>query len=255
MLTTYIYDGSFEGFLSAVFTYFERRPKQVQIVQEKRYQPDAFAGVLTVTSDENQAERVWRGLKKKMSSQGLSTIYSCYLSELPCFEHILLNCIIRIFEDKRRVEADFSCTFMLQLSQIARKVGREKHRFEAFVRFEKQANGLFYAGIEPDFNVLPLIAPHFTRRYADQPWLIFDIRRSYGIHYDLQSVQEVHIAESKNRGNSSAKISYDDKEAQYQLLWQDYFRHVNIPQRKNMKLHRQHVPLRYVKNMAEIVNI
>ena len=42
--------------------------------------------------------------------------------------------------------------------------------------------------VQPDFNVLPLIEKHFRERYADQRWLIYDVRRKYGLYYDLQTV-------------------------------------------------------------------
>ncbi len=44
---------------------------------------------------------------------------------------------------------------------------------------------------------------------------------------------------------------YDEKEALYQILWQQYFSSVNISARKNMKLHIRHMPRRYWKNLIE----
>jgi hypothetical protein len=35
----------------------------------------------------------------------------------------------------------------------------------------------FLSLVRPDFNVLPLIQPHFKRRYQDQRWLIYDEQR------------------------------------------------------------------------------
>ncbi|MFN8364013.1 MAG: DUF4130 domain-containing protein [Cloacibacterium normanense] len=59
----------------------------------------------------------------------------------------------------------------------------------AFVRFELLQDEVYFAKIEPDFNVLPLIRKHFKERYADQKWMIFDLKRHYGIFYDLKEVQ------------------------------------------------------------------
>ncbi len=62
---------------------------------------------------------------------------------------------------------------------------------EAFVRFQLIKDGLYYATVQPDYNVLPLILKHFKDRYADQRWLIYDTLRKYGILYDLeQGVQK-----------------------------------------------------------------
>ncbi|RYE25413.1 MAG: DUF4130 domain-containing protein, partial [Sphingobacteriales bacterium] len=37
----------------------------------------------------------------------------------------------------------------------------------------------------------------------------------------------------------------------YQLLWKSYFNNSNIKERKNMKLHIQHIPRRYWKYLTE----
>lgn len=77
---------------------------------------------------------------------------------------------------------------VLKAAQTVKKVGREKHRMEAFVRFRLTRGGIYFAAIEPDFNVLPLINSHFKSRYADQKWIIYDLKRNFGIAYDLRVV-------------------------------------------------------------------
>ncbi|MES2689093.1 MAG: DUF4130 domain-containing protein, partial [Bacteroidota bacterium] len=46
-------------------------------------------------------------------------------------------------------------------------------------------------------------------------------------------------------------ISVDEHEEWYRQLWAGYFKHTNIPSRKNIKLHLQHVPKRYWKYLPE----
>ena len=123
---------------------------------------------------------------------------------------------------------------------------------EAFIRFQQNADGIFYCGIDPDFNVLPLIATHFRNRYADQQWIIYDLKRNYGLFYDLSKVEEIKIdfnQRQKTTGIANAIVS--EKEGLYALLWKDYFKSTNIQARKNTKLHVQHVPKRYWKYLTE----
>ena len=111
---------------------------------------------------------------------------------------------------------------------------------------------MYYAIVQPDYNVLPLILSHFKNRYADQRWLIYDAMRKYGIYYDLQQVTEVQIDFSTDMQNKTALAAiYDEKENLYQTLWQQYFSSVNIKARKNTKLHIQHMPKRYWKYLIE----
>ena len=154
--------------------------------------------------------------------------------------------------NKNSVENDYSHPDVLLVQQTYKKVHREKHRMEAFVRFQCTKDKLYYSIIQPDFNVLPLIKNHFEKRYADQRWLIYDSQRKYGLYYDLEKVEEVFINFGADLNNTaSLKEIFDEKEEIYQTLWKQYFQSVNIKARKNMKLHIQHMPKRYWKYLVE----
>ena len=124
---------------------------------------------------------------------------------------------------------------------------------EAFIRFQHTADGIFYCGIDPDFNVLPLIINHFKNRYADQQWIIYDIKRNYGLFYDLEKVEEIKLdfTDQNTKASLSTPSVLSEKEGLYAVLWKDYFKSANIPARKNTKLHVQHVPKRYWKYLTE----
>lgn len=250
-MQTFIYDGSWTGFLSAVFEAFDLRCEGVNIVRSNRFMPDVFAEPVVVVTDDVKAKRVWTGLGNKISAQALRKLYACYLSEKTDIENTLFQFIRLVFKSAQSPEKAYGHPCVLEVSQVDKMVHREKHRMEAFIRFQLTSDELYYAAIEPDFNVLPLILHHFKRRYADQRWLIYDIKRSYGIYYDLDTVEEVTLS-SKDSSNSSPGTSlFHEDEALYQNLWKDYFKHVNIKERKNDKLHLQHVPKRYWKHLTE----
>ncbi len=253
-MTWLLYDGTFAGLLSSVFAVYERKLSIVRICTYSSFQPDAFATTISIDSDTTKAARVWKGLQKKLSSKGLKWIYYTYLSQLPDMENAMMSFIRLVFAAGGNVENDYGNPVVLSLSDITRKVGREKHRMEAFVRFRQTKENLYYAAVEPDFNVLPIITPHFKNRYADQHWLIYDVKRRYGIQHNCNDhkVNEVTISwnEGVKPGNESSEV-FTPEEGWYQKLWQDYFKSTGIPHRKNMRLHVQHVPRRYWKYFTE----
>lgn len=246
----FVFDGSFEGLLTAVFEWFERKPGSVNLVMANRHQPDAFSESLTITNDRSKADRVWKGLQQKLDKAWQRQIYCCYLSELPEAFSAIFNFCSYVFKNMGG-EQDYGHPAVLMVAQLARKVEREKHRMEAFIRFEQAADGLFYCGIDPDFNVIPLVAGHFTKRYADQRWLIYDIKRNYGLYYDLHQPEEIYLENGLQALNQKEKIAVDEKEKLYANLWKDYFKSTNIESRKNTKLHVKHVPKRYWKYLTE----
>ena len=194
---------------------------------------------------------VWNGVRAK-SYNAISAIYFAYLSETEGIEFVLFNYIKKLMAAKNGKQGDFSDETIRYISQLARKVGREKHRMEAFVRFQLTKDGIYFANIEPDFNVLPLISKHFRNRYADQQWLIYDVKRRYGIFYNLEGVEIVSLNLEEVHYNRTRKNRiFTDNEYEYQDLWNNYFKSTHIKSRINRKLHTQHVPKRYWKYLSE----
>lgn len=246
------YDGSFEGLLSAFFEVYEYKFDQPFICKEGNTSASLFGKIHQSIFNEDKSRRVYEKLKEKLPSKSFSKLYIVYLSEIKDIENVLFRFVQYVLANKNSVENDYSNADVLLMQQTDKKVHREKHRMEAFVRFQCTKDQLYYAIIQPDYNVLPLIKKHFEKRYADQRWLIYDSQRKYGLYYDLEKVEEVFINFEADLNNAATlKEIFDEKEELYQTLWQQYFQSVNIKARKNMKLHIQHMPKRYWKYLVE----
>ena len=247
-----VYDKSFDGFLTAIFNVYEYKFKNTVIYPEGNVRSSLFGTHHIVNTDKEKSERVWSKLDMKLSKISMTQLYKTFLSEIPGIENNLLRYIQYVIASKYNVENDYSHPDVLMMKQTAKKVDREKHRMEAFVRFALTKDQLYYSIIQPDYNVLPLISNHFEKRYADQRWLIYDCIRKYGLYYDLEKVEEVSMNfETDLNNKESLKAIYDENEELYQTLWQQYFTSVNIKARKNMKLHIQHMPKRYWRYLVE----
>src|SRR5215217_1450600 len=189
MDATLIYDGSFEGFLCVVFEIYNRKISRPKILSDASRATGFFITVITVETNESHAARVWKRLNEKVSAQSISNFYVAFHSELPNIENSLFGYMQYVFANSNSVDSNFGNEHILRIQQVAKSVHRERHRMEAFVRFQLMEDGFYYAAIEPDFNVLPLISKHFTERYADQRWIIYDLKRHYGLYYDLKKTE------------------------------------------------------------------
>jgi probable DNA metabolism protein len=250
-MRTLVYDGSFGGWLSAVFDVYEYKFASVTICPEHHRQDKLFGETHTVHTERTKSERVWKGLEKYLPAQGRQKLYKTFLSEQRGMEDMLLEYVQYVFREKKDITKDYGHRAVSYITDTAKKVHREKHRMEAFVRFQKTGDDLYFSIVEPDFNVLPLIATHFEKRYADQRWLIYDKKRKYGIHYDLKVTSFVQIDIATGAGDTELGNILNESEHAYQQLWRDYFHSTNIKARKNMKLHIRHMPLRYWKYLTE----
>ena len=250
-MTVLTYDHSFDGFLSCVFAVYEQKLKEVKIIPEHKVTATFFEEQEYIVTNEIHANRLWKGIKSGGGNTASQSIYRAFLSELDQVEHILLNYIRKLFATGMPI-TNYADQDVLKISKIVKMVQREKHRMDAFVRFRETKEGIYFATIEPDFNVLPLNATHFKNRYADQKWLIYDLKRKYGLYYNLHTVETVRLdLEMGINQSSKTSLFFSEKEQQFEVLWQNYFKSTNIKSRKNMKLHLQHVPRRYWKYLNE----
>ena len=251
-MTLLSYDSTFEGFLTAVFEIYEFKYSNPEIIKKDDLQQNLFADAIEIITDNSKSDRVIKKLNAQLESDGVRSLIYAFLSEKPGIEDVLFNVINYSVENpKLNILKDFANDNVLQIVQLTKSVGREKHRMEAFIRFEQLKDGIYFAKIDPDFDVLTLIIRHFKNRYQDQKWLIYDLRRKYGVYYDLKDIEIVSMdLDIKSLEDKNNQV-FSETELNYQKLWWEYFDHTNIKERKNTKLHVQHVPKRYWKYLTE----
>ncbi|WP_020538664.1 TIGR03915 family putative DNA repair protein [Lewinella cohaerens] len=249
---TFTYDGTFEGLLSVIFETYRLETTATAIVPAEEWQGSLFETPLLVATKEEWAERVKVGIKKKGGKKSLRLLEHCFLSEFPEVGKLIHDFVRKLMASPINISDNFGDDTVLKLHQIKKKIGREVHRMHAFVRFQRTQDDIYYAIIEPDFNVLPLLPDHFEKRYPAQHWLIYDGRRRYGIYYDQQQTEFVSFADDHALQYRQLPANMmAEQEVEYQVLWKSYFDSVNIKERKNPKLHLQHVPRRYWKYLSE----
>ncbi|PHI19594.1 hypothetical protein CEQ90_12015 [Lewinellaceae bacterium SD302] len=254
-LQTLLYDATYPGFLSVVFEAYRLKlsAAEVTIVPEDRYAEQLFSTPLQIDTEQERHDRIEAGLRK--AGKGLPDfIRRVFHSEHERREGILYHLIRRIFSEGATVTDDLTDDHILLCKQLNNKMGREIHRMHAFVRFQQTPDNLYAALVNPDFNVLPFLAEHFEARYPAQNWLIYDTKRHYGLHYDEATERTSYITFAEQQHGRLRQLSESmlaDVETDYQQLWKSYFEAVDIPERRNLKLHLQHVPRRYWKYLIE----
>jgi probable DNA metabolism protein len=248
-MTRLIYDGSFEGLLTAIFEIYAHKLTRVTLQRQGDANAAMFEDVIAVITDNIRATRVLKGLQGKLSPAGIQRLYIAHLANVEHGDNAVAGYIKYAFDEKRNIEDDFGNKYVQRVSEIVSMMRREKHRMEAFVRFKKLKDETYYAAIEPDFDVIPLLIKHFKNRYADQRWLIYDMKRRYGIFYNLHDVEFISLEFSEEMGGDM--VLFWEDETIYQHLWKNYFNSANIPSRKNTRLHLRHIPKRYWKHLTE----
>lgn len=253
-------DGTFAGLLSAYAVAYKREALPADVRLAGRPAAGALFGeAVHVETDGSLAERVERGLER--AKPGLiGRMRRAFLSERPGMDVHLLRLVDAVADRGAGAADDWTFEPAREAARWSSRVGREAHRMEAFVRFERRIDAdrppdgaeTWVAIIRPVVHVLPLIGAHFEARYPTLAWRIVDARRGLALvhtpapHRDAgQPACETVPADAFDLAGEAPD------EAAYQRMWQAYFRAVTIPERRNLRLHLRHVPKRYWPYLTE----
>ena len=93
---------------------------------------------------------------------------------------------------------------------------------------------------------------HFSDRFSDQKWVIYDTKRRYGYFYDLHTASEITLEDDNHllNGKLDESLMAEDEKL-FQELWKGYFKAMTIKERINLRLQRQHMPKRFWKYLTE----
>jgi probable DNA metabolism protein len=259
-MLTYVYDGSLEGLFTALYEGLFAGEEVVEITDKRRYQPSLFATAKIITTDPEKARKLRRFLRERLSRQAFQNLVYCYLSEAG-MERTILSYIKLLLPGGRKAAGDPQArtremmAIIDAITETAQKVAFEVHRFHGFLRFRQVYDDLYYAPIEPDHNILALLVPHFTARFANQKWFIHDRRRNLGAYYDgreCRLVNDVAINDQLTAALEGKRTGIEgEEEMRCRELWQEYFTTIALEERRNEKLQRQHMPVRYWKYLTE----
>lgn len=251
-MIVFLYDKTLEGLLTAIFDAYYWKVFPDKLLPENEPKPLFAQQQQTVATDSKKSERVWTALEKKIGRNLCNMVLHVWLSEEEGCDELLFRYIRKVFDNPRSFTANFADPDVLEVSQLAKKVGREAEHIRQFVRFQKASDGTYFAAIALKYNALPLSVSHFKDRFADQKWLIYDTKRHYGFYYDLREAKEVTLQDDKHllSGKLNDALMAEDEKF-FQQLWKSYFSALTIKERLNLKLQRQHMPKRFWKYLTE----
>jgi len=245
MLVTYIYDGSFQGLLTCIYEYYYSDKKAQDIKSERNYEKTLLSEEIFIKSSEEKSLKVEKAIENKISKEVLKDIYTVFLSEEAGFEMLILEYVKLGFKIGVKLRHYLHNPVVLEVSKCVKRVINEVHRLCGFVRFTSLPGEIYYASIEPDHNILTLLAPHFSARFSNQKWIIHDLKRELAILQEdgqwVLTVMERGYGERLAAANSGV----------YEDLWKSYYKTISIEERENPKLRRQMMPQRYWKHMTE----
>lgn len=245
-MVTYIYDGSWEGLLTAIYQAYYSRETPDKILSREDCQSSFFQKNIAIVTDGAKAEKVSQSVISKISPQAWRHSLCAFLSEKDDVGTWIFHYLKFGWQIGPDVDRHLADPRVLKIHQLSQKVSFERHRMLGLIRFQQiEARPTFlYAPYAPDNNITALVAPHFARRLAGENWIIHDQKRGLAAFYNQKAwiivdFDPEHLPEAGS------------EEVAYQQLWQAYFRQLSIEQRFNPQLQKKNMPMRYWRFLTE----
>lgn len=249
----YLYDGTFEGLLTCVYHHYYT-DRAAGIYKREAYQPSMLQGFMEVETRPEEWQKVYDAVEKKISTYALRSAYRAFLTEDPGKEMKILRFLVLGFRCGPKVNSLHGNDAVHAIDELNKKVSFERERLLQFVRFKvvetEAGEEILCASIEPDNDVLELAAGHFAERFRHDPLIIRDAGRdkavvAYEGHWYVTPLEKGRLPDG-----SSIRLAVSEKD--YSRLWKKYFEHIAIKERINPRCQKNHMPVRYWKNLTEV---
>jgi probable DNA metabolism protein len=234
----YLYDGSPAGLLTVLARIVPEGIAPQVIATTPPPQQDLFTVVTRIPTDEEAAERFLAEVGQRLAPGSLHRLRQVLLADHRERELIICRFLLLAWQEGKSVGSMLTHPDVAPFWQLGQQVGREAHRYLGFVRFREVNGGRYYADISPEHRILPLVAPHFTARFRDQPWVIHDLNHGEGLVHDPGHPCLLLPLALHHQPESTAG------EVMFRELWRSYFRTLAIAERRNLPLQRSKVPLK-----------
>lgn len=238
----YKFDGTPNGMLCCLFESFTRK-EMPYIVTSGEIQLTFDSEIRVIETNAKNAERVGAGIKKCGSITLLNRLFYLFRSADASRETVIFTVAHKCLEARRDVTNNYADPAVVVFSDLTHKISQEIHRMKGFIRFEESADGVWYAHFEPDNDVIDLVAPHFAARLGTR-FILHDVKRNRVAASDGKQIVTFYPS-------APLTVYLSPKEVEMKELWRTYYDSVNVPERKNLKLMRSYMPVRYHKHLPE----
>lgn len=234
-----IFDGSIEELLVAVFKVYTEKLNPI-LYRKEDFIMNLIDEPLEIRYDEEAFNRVRNAMQEKFLEESLDTITYALKNNSGKSPTLVLQYIVSCFTNPKE-GLNYQNSLSLAVIKMARQVELESHRFKGFVRFSV-IDGIYVSKINPDHDILEFLAPHFTSRFQEQKFIIYDEKRNKAL------ISQNGQALFKNDLHLDSKLLLRDSFAVY---WKEYYENIAIKERRNPKAQKRSMPIRYWDNLIE----
>lgn len=247
-----ICEDSLEGIFTAIYDAYALREGHehihVQVGEEDNYR--LFASYLYSRADLSKTDKVIRTLRNRLGEEVYLTLCRAAASCYPDKGEAVYRTVVEGITggSGRRTMDNLRNPYVARTFELSRRTANEAHHEIEFLRFQELEQGILYAKIGPENDVVSFIMPHFADRLSPEHFMIHDERRGlFGVHPAGEAWYLVSGVDESIR----EKLKYSGDELRYQELFTLFHNTIAIRERNNSRLQQQMLPLCFRDYMVE----
>lgn len=245
-------EDSQEGVFTGVYEAYNQKlnVENVWLVAGEEENLRLFAEYIPIKTDAEKSMKVARTVRGLAGEESYERLCLTLSSTAEDKAQAVFQTIVRMLQNKKNAAGilnQLTDTYVHRVFELSRKTGNEVHRLREFLRFQELQNKVLYAEIGPKNDVLVYLMPHFSDRFPMENFLIYDEgRRLLGVHPaqgEWYLMRDVMLEQEL--------LMYSQEEEKYRELFRCFCKKIEIPERENVKLQRNLLPIKFRKYMVE----
>jgi len=255
---TLAHDGSFPGFLCACAEALNAAEPVPRVVRAD-IPESLFEARVTVPRDHERAIALWKRMAGAYGAACMRTFLEAFLSDTTDVDEAISRMLRKVRRTGAGALDDLADPDALTVEKASYRARMEGHKMCGLVRFSQLSDGSWYAPIEPDCDVLLLIADHFSARFNTMRFAIHDRRRGSAIVHETGKAWNLvegfgfTVSSQEDAGSVPGfESSLSEEERAVRALWKKYFESVAVEGRTNPRLQRSFMPKKYWNLLTEM---
>lgn len=245
---------SAESVFTAIYRAYEEKRNHEDTYISLTDDPVLFAEDVPAAPDQEKAQKVVNTLLRRFGEENYTSLCMALASDQEDRAQVVYRTVVdglRRGCSRGHLFDNLADDHVHRAFALARGVSREAERQKQFLRFQELESGLLYSRIGPKNNVMAFIMPHFADRLPIENFAVYDEKHSiFGIH---PAGGQWYLLQGEGvEGTLRLELSQEEKACQE--LFRRFCRSITIDERKNWKLQRSMLPLRFREYMVEFAS-
>ena len=255
----FVCENSLEGIFSGVYDACASRlgHRNIRLMTGVPDNYELFCEYIHVTPSPEKTQKVVNTLITRFGQQFYESIYQTAMSgeahsdtKMDKADAIYETILLALAGgDGQKVLLSLGEPCIYRIFELCRATNNEAYHHIEFIRFSELENGVLFAAIHPKNYVLPYVAEHFTDRFPQENFMIFDeTHQEVAVH---KATKDFLLTDAADLDLEKIK-RYSENESEYRKLWLTFFDHIAIDARRNAKAQMNHIPKRYWADTPEL---